>query len=112
MWMPDCIQIRLVVESNGVHHQSVSVPGADMIAEPGWIRIFGMHTAINVNDLEYVPRFIENGKDLVGFNQAHGERRVDRSRQALGQTVSRVIELRGVVVFKYLCVLGGKRNGS
>src|ERR1043165_4711643 len=94
MRMPTEIEPEFVVESDGVDHQRVAIPGSDGIAIPGGIGIFHMGAPTDKDSPESVDVALKQVKDVglslkdpprVWSDARHAGRKAIRFRIILGQ---------------------------
>ena len=64
-----------------------------------------MHAPVGVNDLKDVPSLVQDRKNVVGLDDTDREGRVHGSGQPLGQAMTGIVELRGVVILENLRIL-------
>src|SRR5580704_1685276 len=94
MRMAHLIEPGLVVETDGVDNEGVSLPFSDRIAHPAWVQVFRMRPGIRPDLADIVTKFVDD-EHAPGYRENfHGKIEKINSRHA-----GRVALQSGVVGF-------------
>ena len=112
-WGCPCRSNQLTsLKPDDIHHQRVSVPAADGIAQISRIRIFRVLPPVHPDNAPHVLRFVDDDDAIAHLQDVDRMRRKHHPRNPWGKAVALRIVLRQVIVplIEYFLSQGRKRD--